>query len=167
MNIKIVRYRKKTDTVDGHLYIEGMRICDCAENANTAIKTGTYPVVITKCHQHARKQPCIIVNGSPKCSTCKKLESVSNNSNMPLYCPQICQGNGVYNRTDGAIIVGTYLAPGCLTHPKEAFETIYDRLRKSAERGHELTLTIVENDPKPRRHELTNFEMGQQILRQF
>ena len=27
--------------------------------------------------------------------------------------------------------------------------------------------TIVENYPKPPRHELTNFEMGQQILRQF
>lgn len=184
MNIKIVRYRKKTDTVDGHLYIEGMRICDCAENAKTAIKTGTYPVVITKCHQHARKMPVILINGegvegmaaiakgnnpspSPKCDCCEKLDFVSNNTSLPLYCPMLKPGNGVYNRTDGAIIVGTYLAPGCLTHPKEAFETIYDRLRKSAERGHELTLTIVENYPKPPRHELTNFEMGQQILRQF
>lgn len=167
MIIKIVRYRKNTDTVDGHLYIEGMRICDCAENAKTAIKAGQYSVSITKCHQHARKQPCIIVNGSPKCRTCKKLESVSNNSNMPSYCPQICQGNGVYNRTDGAIIVGTHLAPGCLTHPKEAFETIYDRIRKNVERGKEVTINIEERYPKPASKELSPFEMGTQILAQM
>lgn len=193
MNIKIVRYRKKTDTVDGHLYIEGMHICDCAENAKTAIKTGTYHVVITKCHQHARKMPVILLNdvvsksskvsGSSslkpietaegmklletKCSHCERQECVSNNSNMPRFCPQICQGNGVYNRTDGAIIVGTYLAPGCLTHPKEAFETIYDRLRKSAERGHEITLEIVEAYPKPITHDLTPYQMGQKALAQM
>lgn len=102
-----------------------------------------------------------------KCSHCESLDCVSNNSNMPQFCPQICQGNGVYNRKDGAILVGKYLAPSCLTHPKEAFESIYDRIRKSAERGHDLTLIIEENYPKPPRHELTNFEMGQQILRQF
>lgn len=167
MNIVITRYRKTSETIDSRLTIDGMRICDCAENAKSAIKAGIYPVVITKCKQHARKQPCVVVNGSPKCNTCNKLECVSNNSNMPQFCPQICQGNGVFKRTDGAIIVGKYLAPGCLTHPKEAFESIYERIRKSIERGHELTLTIVENYPKPPRHEFTNFEMGQQILRQF
>lgn len=167
MLIKVIRYRKRPDTIDGEIYIDGQKICDCAENTKTAIKAGTYPVVITKCHQHARKQPCIIVNGSPKCSTCKKLESVSNNSNMPQFCPQICQGNGVYNRTDGAIIVGKYLAPGCLTHPREAFADFYDRIRKSIERGHDLAITIVEDYPEPKHKELSNFEMGEQILRQF
>lgn len=167
MNIVITRYRKTSEAIDGSLTIDGMRICDTAENAKSAIKAGTYPVVITKCHQHARKQPCVVVNGSPKCSTCNKLECVSNNSNMPQFCPQICQGNGAYNRKDGAIIVGKYLAPGCITHPKDAFESIYDRIRKSAERGHDLTLIIEENYPKPPRHELTNFELGTQILNQF
>ena len=76
-------------------------------------------------------------------------------------------GNGVYKRTDGSIILGTYLAPGCLTHPKEAFADFYDQIRKLIERGHALTITIVENYPQPRKHELTNFEMGEQILRQF
>lgn len=167
MNIVITRHRKTSETIDGRLTIEGMRICDCAENAKRAIKAGIYPVVITKCHQHARKQPCVIVNGSPKCSTCNKLEGVSNNSNMPQYCPQLCQGNGVYNRNDGAIIVGSYLAPGCLAHPKEAFEAIYDRLRKSAERGHDITLEIVEAYPKPVTHDLTPYQMGCQILTQM
>lgn len=54
-------------------------------------------------------------------------------------------GNGVHNRKDGSIIVGEYLVPGCLTHPKHAFDSLYQRLRKSAERGHEIRLTINED----------------------
>ena len=51
-------------------------------------------------------------------------------------------GNGVYNRTDGSIIVGEYLVPGCLKHPKTAFDNLYDRIRKNLERGNPVTLTI-------------------------
>ena len=51
-------------------------------------------------------------------------------------------GNGVYNRTDGSIIVGEYIAPGCLKHPKTAFDNLYDRIRKNIERGNKVTLTI-------------------------
>lgn len=167
MIITIKRIRKKTDTIDGQLYIEGMRICDCAENAKSAIKAGTYPVVITKCKQHARKMPCVIINGCPKCNKCMKLDCVSNNTTMPQVCPQIKAGNGVYHREDGSIIVGDYIAPGCLKHPKEAFNTIYDRLRKSSERGHEITLVIEEHYPKPHNRELTNYELGTQILNQL
>lgn len=167
MIITIKRYRKKTETIDGQLYIEGICICDCAENAKSAIKAGIYPVVIAKCQQHARKQPCIVGNGLPKCSTCNKLEGVSNNTDMPLFCPQITCGNGVYNRKDGAIIVGTYLAHGCLAHPQKAFKAIYDRLRKSAERGHDITLEIVEAYPKPISNDLTPYQMGQKVLAQM
>lgn len=193
MNIQIIRYRKMTETIDGHLYIDGQLICDCAENAITALKTGTYPLNVVKCKQHARKMPVLLLeaevsNGSkvsggsnlkpietaegmkllePKCSHCERLECVSNNSTMPQVCHMLKPGNGVYKRTDGSIILGTYLAPGCLTHPREAFADFYDRIRKSIERGHDLTLTIVEDYPEPKHIELSNFEMGQQILRQF
>ena len=53
-------------------------------------------------------------------------------------------GNGIHNRNDGSIILGTYIAPGCLKHPKRAFNALYERIRKSASRGHELTLEIAE-----------------------
>lgn len=86
---------------------------------------------------------------------------------MPLFCPQITCGNGVYNRKDGAIIVGTYLAHGCLAHPQKAFKAIYDRLRKSAERGHDITLEIVEAYPKPISNDLTPYQMGQKVLAQM
>lgn len=209
MIIKIVRYRKKTDTIDGQLYIEGMCICDCAENAKSAIKAGQYIISICKCKQHARKMPVVLLNGesskgvtaaakgnipspSPKCDCCKKLDFVSNNTTLPLYCPMIKPGNGVYHREDGSIIVGEYLAPGCLKHPKEAFDAIYDRIRKNVERqkqreqnracsnsaesrngvgdsqrSNDVTLIIEERYPQPKPKELSPFEMGTQILAQM
>lgn len=184
MNIVITRYRKKTETIDGSLTIDGLRICDTAENAKTALKAGTYPLNVVKCKQHSRKMPVIWVDGLGmkdegislnsqlstlihKCEHCKKLAFVTNNTTMPQICHMLKPGNGVYKRTDGSIILGTYLVPGCLTHPKEAFDEFYQRIRKSIERGHNLTITIVEAYPQPRKRELTNYELGTQILNQL
>lgn len=160
MNITIRRYSQKSaiteqgqsDTVDGHLYIDGQKVCDTAENALYCLPQGTYPLEIRKCHFRGRKMPCIVIpiHDEPACSICSKSEGVGINSSPhregsgdALYCPQLCPGNGVYSRTDGSILLGTYVAPGCLIHPREAFATLYDRLRKSAKRGHKITLTIV------------------------
>lgn len=160
MNITIKRYRQKTDTIDGHLYIDGQKVCDTAENALYCLRQGTYPVEIRKCKQYARKMPIILIKGEGveggaaiakgntlnpphKCDCCPKLDFVGNNTSLPIICPQLKPGNGVYNRTDGSIILGTYIVPGCLKRPREAFDSVYDRLRKSAERGHKITLTII------------------------
>ena len=161
MNIELHRIRHKKKTIDGELYIDDTKICDTAENACHCLPEGRYQVSIIKCHQHSRKMPLICLDGSKvpkaqsssfetlkpetlklKCSKCKKLDTVGNNTNMPCYCPQLCPGNGVYNRTDGAILLGTYIAPGCLIRPKEAFDSLYDRIRQSAGRGHDITLVI-------------------------
>lgn len=66
-------------------------------------------------------------------------------TSMPHYCPMLTAGNGVYNRDDGAILLGEYLVPGCLKNPKEPFERVYQMIRKAYERGHQITLTITEN----------------------
>ena len=130
MHILITRHRYKPATIDGQLSIDGIRICDCAENAHTALPPGTYSITIVHCRQYARKMPLIrpISNQS----------SVINNR----VCPMLCPGNGVYNRTDGAIIVGEYLVPGCLKHSRFTFDNLYDRIRKNLQRGKEVTLTI-------------------------
>lgn len=143
MKITIQRYCKKSQTIDGRLYIDGVKVCDTAENANFAIPSGNYKVEIVKCKQYARKQLCIIVNGSPDCKNCERLECVSLNTTMPRFCPQLKAGNGVYNRKDGSIILGTRICPGCLKRTKQAFNSVFERLRKSIERGHEVTLTII------------------------
>lgn len=130
MHILITRYRYKPATIDGQLSIDGIRICDCAENAHTALPPGTYSITIVHCRQYARKMPLI--------TPISNQSSVINNR----ICPMLKPGNGVYNRTDGAIIVGEYLVPGCLKHSRFTFDNLYDRIRKNLQRGKEVTLTI-------------------------
>ena len=130
MHILITRYRYKPATIDGQLSIDGIHICDCAENAHTALPPGTYSIAIVPCRQYARKMPLI--------TPISNQSSVINNR----VCPMLCPGNGVYNRTDGAIIVGEYLVPGCLKHSRTAFDNLYDRIRKNLKRGNEVILTI-------------------------
>ena len=130
MHILITRHRYKPATIDGQLSIDGIRICDCAENAHTALPPGTYSIAIVHCRQYARKMPLI--------TPISNQSSVINNR----VCPMLKYGNGVYNRKDGSILVGEYLVPGCLKHSRFTFDNLYDRIRKNIERGKEVTLTI-------------------------
>ena len=130
MHILITRHRYKPATIDGQLSIDGIRICDCAENAHTALPPGTYSIAIVHCRQYARKMPLI--------TPISNQSSVINNR----VCPMLKPGNGVYNRKDGSILVGEYLVPGCLKHSRFTFDNLYDRIRKNIERGKEVTLTI-------------------------
>ena len=47
-------------------------------------------------------------------------------------------------RHDGSILVGTRSCLGCIIHPKPAFDSLYERIRKNLERGREVTLVIEE-----------------------
>ena len=84
----------------------------------------------------------LCLEGSTRCDRCPKLEFVCNTTTMPIYCPMLKPGNGVHNRLDGSIILGTRIIPGCLKHPKQAFDAVYGRIRKSIERGNQVTVTI-------------------------
>ena len=130
MHILITRYRYKPATIDGQLSIDGIRICDCAENAHTALPPGIYSITIVHCRQYARKMPLI--------TPISNQSSVINNR----VCPMLKPGNGVYHRKDGSILVGEYLVPGCLKHSRFTFDNLYDRIRKNLQRGKEVTLTI-------------------------
>ena len=130
MHILITRHRYEPATIDGQLSIDGIRICDCAENAHTALPPGIYSITIVHCRQYARKMPLI--------TPISNQSSVINNR----VCPMLCPGNGVYNRKDGSILVGEYLVPGCLKHSRFTFDNLYDRIRKNLQRGKEVTLTI-------------------------
>ena len=165
MNIKITRYQRIGDSIDGHLTIDGsLRMCDTAENRFSALPEGRYPIKIVKCKQYSRKMICL--NPEPPCQQCNKIKEVSDNTIMPCICPMFKPGNGIHKRNDGSIILGTYIAPGCLKHPKQAFSTLYERIRKSASRGHELTLEIVEAYP-PEKHPLTLYEACQDWLKRI
>ena len=130
MHILITRHRYEPATIDGQLSIDGIRICDCAENAHTALPPGIYSITIVHCRQYARKMPLI--------TPISNQSSVINNR----VCPMLKPGNGVYNRKDGSILVGEFLVPGCLKHSRFTFDNLYDRIRKNLQRGKEVTLTI-------------------------
>ena len=147
-NIELRRNRHRLDTIDGQIRIDGRRVCDCAENAHHCLPEGIYQIAVIKCRQHARNMPVVakpiahLSQLTAHCSSCHRRPSVGINTSMPRKCVQLCPGNGVYNRTDGAIIVGEYLVPGCLKHSKTAFDNLYDRIRKNLKRGNEVTLTV-------------------------
>ena len=148
MHILITRHRYKPATIDGQLSIDGIHICDCAENAHTALPSGTYQIAIVPCRQYARKMPILspVINNQSSvisiCSSCPRKPHIGINTKLPRVCPMLKPGNGVYNRTDGSIIVGEFLVPGCLKHSRFTFDNLYDRIRKNLQRGKEVTLTI-------------------------
>ncbi len=154
MNLILYRKSFSPQAISGKLYIEGVAICDTAENPTTALPPGVYPIAILHCHQYARRMPVIVPqNKSPytsgispysydACITCKKLPCVNHNTKLPQVCHMLKPGNGVCTREDGSIILGTYICHGSLKHSKDAFNGIFERIRKAAQRGQQITLTI-------------------------
>ena len=141
MIIKITRTLTRGEYTHGRLSIDGNHICDTLENALSCVPSGEYTITLLKCKQYSRKMLCL--NPNAPCLQCPKLRFVCMNSTLPCYCPQIKPGNGIHNRLDGSIIVGRYNCLGSVIHPKSAFDNLYERLRKSISRGHQVKLTIV------------------------
>ena len=143
MNIVITRTLIKGEYTHGHLTIDGLRICDTLENSNALAPAGNYTLTLTKCKQYSRKM--VLLNSNAPCDLCKKLPFVSNNSVLPCYCPMLKLGNGVHNRLDGSILVGTYNCLGSIIHPKSSFDALYERIRKSLSRRNQVQLKILES----------------------
>ena len=124
MNIILTRDLVRGEYTHGTLTIDGNRVCHTLENTGSRVPAGTYTVTLLKC---------------------KQFTFVCNNTTLPCYCPQIKPGNGVHNRLDGSILVGCYNCLGSLIHPKDAFDSLYERIRKSISRGNQVSLIIKEN----------------------
>lgn len=167
MHIEIKRIYQYGEIIEGQLLIDAcpghfqkhlQYICDTLENGQSLLPPGQYRILILKCSFRCRKMPLIMVQDSaPPCSLCVRPEHVGMNRapqcladshDAPaiprkLYCPQITCGNGIHNRHDGSILVGKRGACGLLLHPKTTFDLLYERIRKSASRGHTITLNVV------------------------
>ena len=78
------------------------------------------------------------------CYNCPKLKEVFPNTIIPKRCPMLKAGNGIHGHHDGSILVGKQAAHGLLIHPRAAFDTLYERIRKNLERRREVTLVIEE-----------------------
>ena len=140
MNIIIQRDRPRGEYVHGQLIIDGNRVCQTLENALSCVPAGEYVISLLKCKQYSRKMPCL--NANAPCAQCPKLKFVCSNSTLPCYCPQIKPGNGVHDRHDGSIIVGQYNCLGSIIKPRDIFDALYERIRKSISRGNVVTLII-------------------------
>ena len=140
MNIVIKRLFTKGEYTHGSLSIDGTKICSTLENANALVPSGDYQISLIKCKQYSRKMICL--HGSAPCSQCPKLKLVYSNSTLPCWCPQIKPGNGVHNRLDGSIIVGVYNCPGSIIKPRDIFDALYERIRKSISRGNKVILCV-------------------------
>ena len=136
MKIVLSRTKPQGEYTHSHLFIDGEQICDTLENSNGLVPTGDYPITLIKCKQHARKMPCL--NPNPPCTLCKK----SLNHTLPCWCPMLKPGNGIHGRFDGSILVGQYQCLNSIIHPKASFDALYERIRKSISRGHQVILTI-------------------------
>ena len=143
MDIKIKRTNTKGEITEGRLTIDGQLVCDTLENTLTRLDPGTYPIILVKCKQYARKM-ILVKNFAPRCADCPRMRFVFGNTRMPQPCPQLKPGNGIHNRHDGSIVVGTRSSLGCIIHPRNAFAALYDRIRKNVERGRVVTLEIKE-----------------------
>lgn len=131
MNILIHRHSIREITCDGTLSINGIYLCDTAEHSQYRPPAGTYRITIRNSRKYKRMMPILEPLNHPK-------------TNAPHFPFTITMGNGIYNRTDGRIIIGTHNVPGCLVKSKELFLKFFDRIFKTIKRGHEVTLTITE-----------------------
>ena len=141
MIIMLTRTFTHGEYTHGHLSIDGLRVCDTLENANSCVPAGSYTIRLAKCKQYSRKM--LLLNTKAPCLNCPKLKLVSTNSTLPCWCPMLKPGNGVHNRLDGSILVGQRNCLGSIIHPKAHFDALYERIRKSLSRGHEVKLSIV------------------------
>lgn len=142
MIIYITRNKKRKFAIDGQLFIDGQRVCDTAERLGNCIPAGTYEITCEKCAIAARNMPIIktLTDCDPRnCRLCAKRSS---RSILQPKCPKIKAGNGVYNIDDQSILVGTHYLPGILLDSRSTFLSLFERIRKSIERGNHILLII-------------------------
>ena len=155
MKIEIKRTEVRAEAISGTLTINGQFICHTVENRLAALPVGTYSIQRHYCKQYNRFMPLVghpeqtnrhpeLVSGSKTCEHCQQLEEeeVSLNTTLPCSCPMLKPGNGIHGRTDGSILLGTLIIPGCLKHPLAAFDPLAERIRKAIARNTTISLTI-------------------------
>ena len=147
MRIEIRRYNLTEEYIDGSLYIGGRRSCSTVENTASSLPAGAYPVVMHHCARRGKDVPVILTRGiksRPRCSRCKQVELSGLNTAMPCFCPQLGVGNGMCNRHDGAVLVGTSCPPGCLIHTQPVFERVSRLLQRVSDNGGSIRLVITD-----------------------
>lgn len=72
----------------------------------------------------------------------KDCQKAIRNAHDAANCPKLLHGNGVFNRIDGSILVGSYRQPGVVINSRPIFDRLYDRIEKAISRGYQVELII-------------------------
>jgi len=140
MQITIKRTSTYPPSIEGQIYINGNYYADTLEHMQYALPEGEYHITPTYCKHYARKM--LLLTQPTTCHHCAQTQIESPLSSLPTFCPMIKPGNGICNRHDGTILIGTRLLPGVLINSAPKFEQLHERIRKSIKRGNTITLTI-------------------------
>ena len=122
LQLLLHRHHISETACDGTLSIDGIRICDTAEHACHRAPAGSYRIAIRYSPTHVRKLP-FLVGPQGVCLTI---------------------GNGIWGSTDGSILLGTYVSPGCVKKSRTPFMQLYNRIYTALRRSHEVVLCITE-----------------------
>lgn len=153
MKLEIMRTYRKGEILDGQMRVNGQLLCDTSENSYYAIEPGTYTVMRIYCKQYCQYMPVIMIKGNSSgyegnkpacCANCTAIGETFLNTALPTYCPQIKMGNGIHNRRDGSIIIGTRIVPGAIKQSAVPFEKLLERIRKLSSREKVITLTVID-----------------------
>lgn len=115
MEIVIVRQEHKPWGIDGHLYINRIRICDTVEHPKRHLPAGEYQITNDKC------------------------QMTHSESVIPF---PFRHGDGALALKHGEIIIGKHLLPGVVTASQPTYDRLYERLKKAFQRGTPIRLTI-------------------------
>lgn len=115
MEIVIVRQEHKPWGIDGHLYINRIRICDTVEHPKRHLPAGEYQITNNKCRM------------------------TNSESKIPF---PFRHGDGALALKHGEIIIGKHLLPGVVTASQPTYDRLYERLKKAFQRGTPIRLTI-------------------------
>ena len=64
----------------------------------------------------------------------------------------LCRGNGPMQNLHGEICVGRYNCPGSVLRTRETYQQLYNRIRKSLLRGHDVHLTVLTDNRPSGKH---------------
>ena len=147
MTLTLVHTQLTTDTCDGVLYVDGQKLCETSEHASRALRPGVYAVLRHYCRQYGRHVPLILEHPTQdvllRCRRCGKGGELYANTLLPVCCPQLKMGNGVHRRTDGSVLMGTLVVPGCMKHTRTPYGLLSERLRKASGRVVAVTLVVT------------------------
>lgn len=153
MELKLDRTWKKDTYVIGNLYIDGVWFCNTVEDKDRGLKSTMSLEEIKKIKVYAQtaiptgRYKVTVNTVSPKFSKKQFYKTICDGKvprllKVPGYDGILIHCGSTANSSAGCIIVGHNKIKGGVTKSQEVFVTLYEILRKAADRGEDIYITI-------------------------